>query len=317
MSLPRWGVVATVKAPAEAVLNFAAHHLELGAHRLYIYLDAPDPDLEARLSAHPKLRARHPGAAFWRRHGPRPDAHQERQVIHARHAYARRAEVDWLAHIDVDEFLWPARPLAEQLAESPPDCLCLRLAPAELLAPDPASPPGPPAPLRRYKQRHAARDQRQAAAPRLYPRFGDRLEAGFLSHVAGKMIYRTGVEGLRARLHNVRLGDVLNPGERPLPETLLLHHHAASWEEFERHYRYRLSHGAYRAALGADSRPGGPTRHALFAALEAAEGATGLRAFFEEVCTDRPALREALAREGLLAEAAIDFPALRAKHFPA
>ena len=42
MSTTTWGIVSTIKAPAKDILTFAAYHLDLGAHRVYIYLDAPD-----------------------------------------------------------------------------------------------------------------------------------------------------------------------------------------------------------------------------------------------------------------------------------
>ena len=37
-----WSLVATVKAPEEKVLAFAAHHLSLGANHLWLYFDDPD-----------------------------------------------------------------------------------------------------------------------------------------------------------------------------------------------------------------------------------------------------------------------------------
>jgi len=35
----KWGIVSTIKAPLEEIERFAAHHLELGADRLILYLD--------------------------------------------------------------------------------------------------------------------------------------------------------------------------------------------------------------------------------------------------------------------------------------
>ena len=125
---PKWGVVATIKAPARDIMNFAAHHLDLGAHRIHIYLDALNAEAEAALRAHPKCRVIVCDDDYWRRrrHKGRPDAHQPRQSLNATHCLNRRPQVDWLAHIDVDEFLLPTSPLSAQLAAMSADTLSAR-----------------------------------------------------------------------------------------------------------------------------------------------------------------------------------------------
>ena len=64
----------------------------------------------------------------------RPVKHQVRQTQNATFTYHRKAEVDWLAHIDVDEFLWPAEPLAPLLAALPADIPYARVRPIEALS---------------------------------------------------------------------------------------------------------------------------------------------------------------------------------------
>ncbi|WP_371054477.1 glycosyltransferase family 2 protein [Rhodosalinus sp. K401] len=310
MTAPRWGVTATVKAPPRAVLGFAAHHLDLGAHRVFVYLDAEAPETEARLAAHPKLRVFRTDDDWWQKRGGRPAKHQERQTRNLRHALDRRAEVDWLAHIDVDEFLWPREnSVAEELAALPDDCLCARTRPLEALA-EPSG--GPPV---HFKAFHLDRTRRQQAAARVFPTWGRDLPGGFLSHVAGKLFLRTG-HGLRARIHNAWLGEEQNPGERPLPCIELCHLHAPDWETWIGQYRYRLKAGAYRAELTPQAGPGSRnlTVHALLSEIEAAAGEDGLRAFFEEVCTATPERLAALAREGLLRRCDLDLDARIARH---
>jgi hypothetical protein len=199
-----WGIVATVKAPVADVLNFAAHHLELGAHRLYIYLDEPGDAAFAPLKAHPKVRVTTCDHSYWRKHKRRPKKHQVRQSANASHAY-RRAEVDWLAHIDVDEFLWSQTPVAVQLAALPATALCARLFPAEALAGDGNA----------FKAVHRLRDRRADIVERLYPTYGRYLNGGFLSHVEGKLFLRTGLPGIGFRIHNAFQGPHKNPGEAP------------------------------------------------------------------------------------------------------
>ena len=106
----RWGVAATVKAPVRTIADWAAYHLGLGAHRVIVYLDDANPAALDILGAHPKLRVIPADAANWR--GPRrPVKHQARQSANIRHAYRHKSrDLDWLAHIDVDEFLMPLSP---------------------------------------------------------------------------------------------------------------------------------------------------------------------------------------------------------------
>lgn len=305
----RWGLVATVKAPSRDILDFAAHHIELGAHRLYIYLDAPCPDAFEALKAHPKVRPTNCDAAHWARlMGKPPVKHQVRQTLNATHAYNRRTEVDWLIHIDVDEFLWPEQALDRHLSRVPAEALCARVPPIEAIAGDGTL----------FKGYIPNGPERAATVERIYPAFGRHLKGGFLSHVAGKLFVRTGLEPLELRIHNMFLGGVMNPAEVWLGGVELCHCHARSWEDWIAAYRYRLQKGSYRPDLP-PVRPreeGGMSLHELFTAIEADSGEAGLRAFHDEVCADSPALRHRLGAEGLLRTCDLDLDAKRRKHFP-
>jgi hypothetical protein len=310
---PKWGIVATVKAPVSAILGFAAHHLDLGARRIFIYLDDDNRAAYDILKAHPKIRPLLTDDAYWRSLGmKRRVKHQSRQFENARHAYGRAGDLEWLAHVDVDEFLLPTTPMAAQLAALPQDCLCARIRPIEALSP---VAPGQPLYAKARTQDRALRNQQ---TERLYPDYGAHLNGGFLSHVAGKMIYRTGVEGLRVAIHNVTLHDVQNPGERDLTGTELLHLHAKSWDAFIAAFHYRLEKGSYRAELK-PNRPaerGGLTLHQMFSALHASDGEAGLRHFFDQVCAATPAHLATLEAEGLLRRPQLDLKAAVARHFP-
>jgi len=303
------GLSATIKAPLAEIEAFAAHHLELGAHRLYLYLDDPDPDTQAALKAHPKIRVTACDATHWAKlTGKRPAKHQVRQTANATHAYGRRAEVDWLIHMDVDEFLWPEAPLPDLLGALPDAALCARVRPIEALA-------GGGTLFKGFIPNGPARE---AIVDRLYPTYGRYLKGGFLSHVAGKLFLRTGLGALTVKIHNVFRGEEMNPGEVELHGVDLCHCHAQSWEEWIAAFRYRHEKGSYRAELG-PSRPrarGGVTLHELFAEILAQEGEAGLRAFHEETCADTPRLRAALEAEGLLRVRDLDLAAKRRTHFP-
>jgi hypothetical protein len=51
-------------------------------------------------------------------------------------------------------------------------------------------------------------------------------------------------------------------------------------------------------------------------AIEKKAGTDGLRAFYDEICNDSPALRARLETEGLLRIRALKISSARTKHFP-
>ncbi|WP_417742356.1 glycosyltransferase family 2 protein [Salipiger sp.] len=307
----RWGTVTTTNAALPEILDFAAWHLELGAHRIYLYLDDENPEAQTVLSAHPKIRVFRTDETWWAKRNGRPAKHQVRQGANARHANNREREVDWLAHIDTDEFLLPARPVSEVLAALPERCLCARVRPVEALAP---LTPGPETAFKAFPLDQRAR---QAAAEACFPTWGRHLSGGFLSHVAGKLFFRPGTKGLKIRIHNIELDGQSNPGQIELTDIELGHFHAADWAHFLRLYRFRLAQGSYRAELKPQARGDGAVNlHSLFEMIESEGGEAALRLFYEEVCTARPKLLDQLAERGLLRRQRMDLDALRRRHFP-
>ncbi|KIN72976.1 glycosyltransferase family 2 protein [Sulfitobacter guttiformis] len=310
-----WGIVATVKADAPTILRFVAYHLELGAHRIFIYLDAPCPEAQEALRAHPRCRAVLCDEGYWNRHnnGTRPAMHQPRQTINATRAYNRAdGEVDWLMHMDVDEFLVAEGNVASCLSALPSNIKCARARPMELLA------GGDPQTGAAFKTFIPAGKEREQIVSVLYPTFGQHLKGGFLSHIAGKIFVRTGVKGLKFRIHNAFLAGETNPDHFEMSNIRLAHFHATNWETWLAHFNYRLAQGSYRADLGpARSRErGGITTHELFTAIRDEEGEAGLAAFFDEVCADTPALRGRLKAVGHLHCASFPFDTSLTKHFP-
>lgn len=305
-----WGLVATIKAEAADILNFAAYHIEVGAHRLLIYLDAPCPEAMPYLQAHPKIRVILCDEAYWlKRRKARPDKHQVRQTLNATRAYRRQAnDLDWLIHIDVDEFLWSKDSLHDILGALPQDVFCARSRPIESLGGDGTS----------FKAYIPKTLDRNAIIQRLYPRFGDYLKGGFLSHEQGKIFARTGTEDVKIRIHSIFVKDASNPNQIELPQVDLCHLHGKSWHDWFSRYRYRLEKGSYRAEMKPNrSRDkGGVTLHELMRTIESEEGETGLQAFYDEICADTPDLRSRLQDEGLLKNHDLKLEEKRRKHFP-
>jgi hypothetical protein len=308
-----WGVIATIKAETPAILRFAARHLELGAERIYIYLDAPNPQAQEVLRAHPKCRVVRTDDGYWARHnGTRPAMHQPRQTFNATRGYSRATEVDWLMHMDVDEFLVPKGRIAHHLAALPAQVQCARARPMELLA------GGDPQTDAAFKTFIPAGKTRERTVASLYPTYGAHLKGGFLSHIAGKIFVRTGIPGIKFRIHNAFLQGETNPNHVEMDSVQLAHFHATNWDSWSAHFAYRHREGSYRPDLGpARARErGGITMHELFAMIHEESGAAGLLAFFNEVCADTPALRARLESHGCLHRARFDFDTDVARHFP-
>ncbi|WP_459429643.1 glycosyltransferase family 2 protein [Roseivivax sp.] len=293
----RWGVVATIRPEPQAALRFAAHHLELGAAKVLIYLDTPAPELAETLTRDPRVQVTTCDAAYWEAVGkPRMEAHQLRQVWNATRSLRAEAEdLDWLAHIDLDELLLPDRPVAQCLAEVPPEAAFARLTPAEALAVAEDQSP------RAFKLTHSAAGVQKAELQEVYPTFGLHLPGGFLSHTSGKVFARTGIPDTRLGIHALkhRGAEVSNQAE--LPGLRLGHLHAPSWEVFRAHLDFRLARGSYAKQ---SERPEVMGIADILRLLQEDEGEPGLRAFFDEVCRDTPELRARLAARGML----VDFP---------
>ncbi|MFZ5963800.1 glycosyltransferase family 2 protein [Thalassococcus sp. BH17M4-6] len=295
----RWGLVTTLKAPVAQAARFAAHHLDLGAHALHLYLDAPEAETVAYLSRHPRIHITQCTDAWWRKIGKhRPEAHQLRQAHNAtRTLRASDGTLDWLGHIDVDEFLLPDRPVPQLLSRVDPSHAYARILPAEALA-------GTGAP-QRFKLTHKAAGQRKAVVQDIYPTFGLHLYGGFLSHHSGKVFARPGIPDSRLGIHTLKYRGEEATNATTLPDLYLGHFHAPSWADFRSHFDFRRAKGSYR-----DRNDAGKTDLSdIMAFLVQEEGDDGLRALFDEVCADTPELRARLAAHGMLLTREMDLDA--------
>ncbi|MBY6161106.1 glycosyltransferase family 2 protein [Mameliella alba] len=296
----RWGLVSTIKAPLPQIARFAAHHLDLGAHVLHLYLDAPDPATAAFLSRHPRIHVTCCDKTYWQTAGRnRMPAHQLRQAFNATRTLRASADMlDWLGHIDHDEFLIADRPIARILSKVAADRAIARIPPAEALAREDGAP-------RHFKLTHKQAGAKKSTLQEIYPTFGLHLFGGFLSHTGGKVFARPGIPDTRLGIHTLKYKgeDATN---RTKPDGLYLaHFHAPSWRHFRDHLDFRREKGSYRPTEARSEMGQGE----LLTYLEAEEGEAGLRAFFDEVCADTPALRDRLDRHGMLLRHDFDFDA--------
>ncbi|MBL9073818.1 glycosyltransferase family 2 protein [Tabrizicola sp.] len=238
-----WSLVATVKAPEEKLLAFAAYHLSLGAEHLWLFLDDPDQPVPELLARHPRVTVTRCDEAHWTRVGKkRPPAHQNRQAQNARYAYRKQATSDWIVHIDVDEFILAPRPIAAILDDTPPETIVMKLEPFEAMH-DPLLP----------DDIFTSREFRGALRHEYWPRrraalgpYRKVIRDGMLSHSVGKVIYRTGIPGLLPRLHTVMVDKEFVRTPDWHPEMQLLHFHAQDKPAWLAAVPFRMTKGAYQ-----------------------------------------------------------------------
>ncbi|WP_170328944.1 glycosyltransferase family 2 protein [Ruegeria arenilitoris] len=305
---PTWGIVSTVRGSAPDILRFAAYHLDLGADRLYIYLDEPNPEAFDKLNRHPQIQVRTCDARFWTyRQRERPEKHQTRQTANATFTY-RKASEDWLAHLDIDEFLWSPHPIVALLADVPDHIPGVRVRPIEAMAGGDDL----------YKAYIPKGPNRDAVVQELYPNYGAFVLCGFLSHVQGKLFARTGLQKINYRIHNLfQNGEVL-PCKVELPGVELCHRHAPDWQHWQAHYRFRLERGSYKPGMSPNvpRERGGMNMNELLNWIEAEEGEDGLRAFFDELSGAAPDVRARLTQYDLIRHRPLDLDGKLTKHFP-
>lgn len=301
----RWGLVSTIKAPLPAIARWAAHHLDLGADALHIFLDEPSVETADWLSRDPRIHVTQCDDTYWTTQKNRKiPQHQLRQAFNATRVYAN-SNLHWLGHIDVDEFLLTRTPIAQLLRDVPDMNAMARVSPAEFLAP--VSSGGP----QHFKLTYKSAGAPKSVIEEIYPTFGLHLNGGFISHTSGKVFARTGLGEVRLGVHALRhrQGDIENAVR--LDDIYLGHFHAPSWDVFERHYEFRRTKGSYRHVEGAQQM-GLPD---VLGFLEKNEGRDGLRQFFDEVCLATPVLTDRLAQHNMLLTQEIDFDATTKRVF--
>lgn len=195
----RWGVVSTLSEPDPLVLAFAAHYLALGAARLYLFLDRPNPQVAASLAADPRCELVTCDAAYWAGQAQgRPFAQGQRQVVNLQSAYDR-AEEDWLLHVDADEFLIDADRVLGQLDGLAAVKESVHVGVAERLHVDTPDPDNVFAGV--FRLPHGPDLAGEIA--RLDGAVTPYLRAGLAGYPSGKSFFRTG-RGLAVGVHSPR-----------------------------------------------------------------------------------------------------------------
>lgn len=283
----RWGVCCTAKATLAQILAFVAWHRHLGAAHIWVHLDDADAVSANVLNQLDNVTAVICDDAYWAERGSRPKAQEQRQSYNFRRIYGA-TDLPVLAHVDVDEYLYPSRPIGDILEDWDKVDPFLRAAPAEALH-DPT--------LKddiftaRQFRRAFARGTSDARKAAVLGDYAPLLPYNMLSHRAGKSLFRTGVEGLVPRLHAGSMGKDAKPLSVLVhPDIVVLHFHAQDPVAWRAALPHRVTHGAYRF------------NEPLAAYLGGASEAE-IDAFHDATQTATPELIAALKAEGLLIEA--------------
>ncbi|MBE3637653.1 glycosyltransferase family 2 protein [Mangrovicoccus algicola] len=287
-----WATVSTTINPSPEIHAFIDFHLAAGASHVFIYLDRPDHDFPGARGPDPRVTVIRCDDAYWAATSwkTRPERFQHRQDQNATDAYQRCGQ-GWLAHIDIDEFLFSEVPLKRLLRNLPQEVLSVRAEPWELLLPL-----DPRLPVTYFRGRVGLTEQERGLHQRAFPRFWEDVPTGFLSHIDGKVIVRTGVPDLVFGVHRARVngGEKLKP--RLMRRLMLAHCPNRDRETFAVKARYRMYHGGYR--------PFGDLRkQKIFDMLERqleAKGEDGMREVFDEFTTTRTEMLIRLEEHGLL-----------------
>jgi len=110
----------TVREPVQPVLANVHYHLGQVASEVHVFLDDPEDPVGRFLDSIPNCLSYRCNAEHWDRlnRGRRPSRQTRRQSLNATSVY-RSTKLDWLVHLDADEFVYQKRPLGEELAYAP------------------------------------------------------------------------------------------------------------------------------------------------------------------------------------------------------
>ena len=219
-----------------------------------------------------------------------------RQAFNATRVY-RITQLDWLAHIDVDEFILTRSPMPELLAQVDEKCSHIAMQPVEMM--------DSPGNLHHFK-RYASPEERAV----IYPQFGPLVRGGFVGTASPKVMARRGLADIRFGIHALRLrGDVVQGGGH-LPGVELGHAHAPDFATFQRHMAYRLDKGSYHDR---NNQPN-PKGHLIRALMDDPDP-NALRAFHTELCVPSPERLDLLAAHDMLRTERLDLDAKVARFF--
>lgn len=287
-----WGVAATLNEDMDKAVYFAAHHLDLGADLVVLYADNP-ADAPLELAKHPKIKLMIcDDSVISDEQRANMKSRNMRKVFYFNKA-RRTSPLDWIAMLDVDEYLAPERDITEILAQVPADAAFLNIPVVEKLAGAKN--------LFRPPMSKLEMDPNQKAD--LYPVFGDYVPDMMLGRSEPRIF-------VRSRLKNIRVTNFMVKYERKIatngftpPDMVIAHCHTDNFDAFMQALPRRIDQGY------ASAPDGHPNVKTALEALDYKENTDELQLFFNEVCTARADLIKAFSDHDALYQIDLDLDA--------
>lgn len=235
-----WGIATTIKAPVAEVEAWVAHHLALKPAQIWLHFDDPEDPAADAVEGIKGLTVIRCDADHWDARGGRPVKIEGRQTRNAQSIYDR-GEVDWLAHMDGDEFIYPSEPVAAVLARADDTSPVVRMRPWEAVH-SPQN--GGVFDAHLFRAPILWKEQRELFYA-VFEDYAPIMKRGSLSHSVGKSFYRKGIEGLEVRIHTALIDGERVKGYPFTDELPLLHFHAHNPEDWKARLPARAKTGAY------------------------------------------------------------------------
>lgn len=290
-----WAIATTCKDVPEVVLAFVAHHLEAGAHEIFLFLDDPDDPAARHLAGLDRVHVHRCDADHWAGLGiSRPPSHLRRQTANADHARARSG-AEWTGHIDIDEFLWSDTPFGTVFDGVEEDALLVL--PAERIFE--TVPPRTGVVFDSGFKLRMPNDR----AREIFGPHGPVMFRGFQGHNIGKTFLRTRVQG-RLGIHKAFGADGAEiAAHEEYDRARLLHFFPFGFPAWEEKFSRRLDDPKYLARL-----PGPGRRKFNLLARAREQGGDAVWELFLALSYFDPARLRMLKRLGFHFKPELDLP---------
>lgn len=127
-------IVSTIKATKREMLEFVSYHLNIGIDHIFLFFDNPKDKNFSLFLVNKQVTSIACTDEHWQKLGfPKPDYIETRQKANANYAInlAQKKHIKWIMHIDIDELVYPEKPLKELLEYTPNDISYIWMRPYE------------------------------------------------------------------------------------------------------------------------------------------------------------------------------------------
>jgi len=100
-------ICSTQRATPSQTKAFIKYHIQIGITKIFIFLDDPNDALNEDIFKFEEVEPIKCDEIYWQQYENRPESIEKRQLLNANYALnlCRVLKIDWLLHIDVDEFI--------------------------------------------------------------------------------------------------------------------------------------------------------------------------------------------------------------------